>query len=414
LIDSSSEFSGWRVVLSLSVSQACGVGLLQAYSPLLNPIARAFDMSPGEVGAGMSILIVTLALVGVVIGPAIDRGWVRSLMLGGVALMAIGLLGFSRASEPWHLAVGMIVASIGLALYGPLPANATIVRWFLRRRGTALAISSAGPAVAGFGIPIGVAWMIDAEGWRTAIQVLALGAAVIALPVISFGVVGRPEEQGQTQDGLPADPVEEPVTGAEASPRSWLGDRDFWFLAAGIGLIFAVPVGMGLYLVPFLEEAGISTQRAALSVSVAAVFAFAGTLGSGALVDRFPPKLVLFVFLGLFAASYVAVATWPTFTVALVAAAGMGLGTGGAAPLHALFVGRRFGPDVVASVMGIQGLIGLPLLASAPLLAGAVRSATGAYEPAFLGAAVVILVAGVFIGMFRLDPPEPKDSGGAG
>ena len=55
---------------------------------------------------------------------------------------------------------------------------------------------------------------------------------------------------------------------------------------------------------------------------------------------------------------------------ALVAAAGMGLGTGGVAPLHPLLVGRRFGSDVVASVMGVQGLIGLPLLASAPLVAG--------------------------------------------
>ncbi len=399
-------FSGWRVAFALSATQACGVGLLQAYSPLVNPIAREFAMEPGEVGAGMSILIVMLALVGVTIGPAVDRGWVKSLMAGGVVLAGIGLYGFSLAVESWQLAAGMVVISVGIALYGPLPANATIVRWFLARRGTALAISAAGPAVAGFGIPLAVAWAIDADGWRSAIQMLGFGAVAIGLPVIGFAVVGRPEALGQTQDGRPARPVEESVPLPAASAGDWLREADFWWLAIGIGLIFAVPVGMGLYLVPFLEEAGVSPQRAALSISVAAVFGFIGTLGSGALVDRFPPKLVLFVLLGLFGASYAALASWPTFNVALIAAAGMGLGTGGAAPIHPLFVGRRFGPEVVASVMGIQGLIGLPLLAGAPLIAGAVRSVTGEYGPAFLGAAGVLALAALCIGRFRLDPPR--------
>jgi MFS family permease len=399
------RFSGWRVVAVLSLAQACGIGLLQAYSPFVQPVMQAFDLSATAVGSGMSIFILMLTGAGPIIGRFVDRGLVRVLMPAGVLVMLGGVLLMANAAAPWQLAAGMALASLGIALFGPIPANVTVTHWFLLRRGTALAIVAAGGAIAGFGLPPLAAWLIEVQGWRTALTTIASTAAIVALPFLLVGLVARPDRLGQTRDGLPAAPATEAAEDAPPTLAQWLASRDFWLLALGMALIFAVPVGLGLYLVPFLVEQGEPAPRAALALSVAAVAGFVGTMGAGMLADRFPPKLLLLGLLGIFAASYIVLALWPTMTVALFAAVGMGLAAGGAGPFAPLFAGLRFGAPVVGRVMGVQGLIGLPLLAAGPPLVGQVREATGGYEAAFFGAAAVLVLAGVLIALFRLEPP---------
>lgn len=407
-------FLGWRVIIVLSIAQGCGLGLLQIYGPFVNPLMGAFHLSAAAVGGGMSIFVVTLTGIGPLLGRFVDRGIVRALMVTGVLVMLAGILIIASADAPWQLAVGMAVASLGLAMFGPIPANVTATHWFTLRRGTAIAVVAAGAAVAGFGLPPLAAWLIDSYGWRTALAAIGTGAAIIALPTLLLGLIPRPEDVGQTPDGLPASAA---VTAFDGSPLvdpapRWLATRDFWLLSVGMSLIFAVPVGLGLYLVPLLVEQGVAAPQAALALSVAAVFGFIGTLGGGVLADRFPPKRVLLALLLVFAVSNGALGIWPGFWMAMIAAAGMGLGTGGAGPFLPLLVALRFGAPVVGRVMGVQGVIALPLLAVAAPVGGAMRELTGHYEPAFLGAAAVLFAAGGVLALFSVHPPRPADPPG--
>jgi len=404
-IAGAARFSGWRVIAILALAQACGIGLLQVYGPFVNPLMVEFDLTATAVGSGMSIFILMLTGAGPLLGRFVDRGLVRTLMLVGVLVMLAGALVMANASAPWQLGVGMAIASLGIALFGPIPANVTVTHWFLLRRGTALAVVAAGGAVAGFGLPPLAAWLIETQGWRSALSLIAAGGAIIAFPALLIGLIARPDRVGQTRDGL-AQAFE--FVPADAPPNGvaqWLASLDFWLLAVGMALIFAVPVGIGLYLVPFLVEQGEPAPRAALAVSVAAVFGFIGTIGAGVLADRMPPKKVMLGLLTVFALSYVALGIWPSMTMALVAAAGMGLGAGGAGPFAPLFAGLRFGAPVVGRVMGVQGLIALPLLAAGAPLVGQIRESTGGYQAAFLGAAAVLAVAGLLIALFTLEPP---------
>ncbi len=402
-------FSGWRVIVVLSVAQGCGLGLLQIYGPFVNPLMDGFHLSAAVVGSGMSIFVVTFTGVGPLLGRYVDRGIVRAMMLTGVLIMLTGLLIIATAPAPWQLAAGMAVAALGIAMCGPIPANVTATHWFAQRRGTAIAVVAAGAAVAGFGLPPLSAWLIDTFGWRTALAGIGTGAAIIALPTLLLGLIPRPDAVAQTPDGLPV-PTAMSATDVSATldpaPR-WLATRDFWLLSVGMSLIFAVPVGLGLYLVPLLVEQGVPAPQASLALSVAAVFGFVGTLGAGVLADRFPPKRVLLALLMVFATSNGSLAIWPGFWVAMIAAAGMGLGTGGAGPFLPLLAGLRFGAPVVGRVMGAQGVIALPLLAAAAPVAGVARQLTGHYEPAFLGAAAVLVAAGGVLALFSVHPPRP-------
>jgi MFS family permease len=332
------------------------------------------------------------------------------MMQAGVMVMLIGLLIVAAASAPWQLAAGMAVASLGIAMFGPIPANVTATHWFTLRRGTAIAVVAAGGAVAGFGLPPLSAWLIESFGWRTALAGIGTGAAIIALPTLLLGLIPRPEMVGQTPDGLPAPTAATPgdIAAVADTARSWLATRDFWLLSVGMSLVLAVPIGLGLYLVPLLVERGMAAPRAALALSVAAVFGFIGTLAAGVLADRFPPKRVLLALVALLAISNASFAIWPGFWVAMIAAAGMGLGAGGVGPFLPLLVGLRFGASVVGRMMGVQGIIALPLVAVAPPAAGALREFTGHYEPAFLCAAAVLFAAGVVLALFSVHPPARK------
>lgn len=404
-------FSGWRVLAALTVANACGVGLLGAYGLFVEPIALEFGASMASIGAGMSIFILTLVLTGPAIGPVADRGPVRLMMSAGVAVMLAGLLLLARGGSLRGLAVGLAVASLGAAMYGPLPINATIARWFAARRGLALAVAGVGPPAAGFVLPPLLAWGLTAWGWRGTMQAMAVAAFAIALPAIALGVLRSPSEHGQHPDGRAPDGDGHPQREGESAPEELsfavaVRERDFWLMALGFGFVFAAPVGTGIYLAPFMSEHGIDLPRASLVLAAIAAFGGLGALLAGGLADRFDPRLVLFGLLASYVVCLVAIVVWPTLPVIAAASVGLGLGMGGAGPMPPLFIGRRFGADVVGRVMGWQGPIGLPfLLASAPV-AGLLRDLTGDYAAVFLSAAGVILLACVLLGAMRQRPPE--------
>ena len=401
-------FSGWRVLAALTLANACGIGLLGAYGLFVEPIAAAFDASMASIGAGMAIFILTLTIVGPAAGPVADKGPVRWLMAAGVAVMLGGMLLLARGQSLAGLALGMAVASAGTAMYGPVPMNAVITHWFEERRGLALAIAALGPPVAGFVLPPLVAWGLTTWGWRGTLEAIGIVAFVLALPPILLWVVGDPSEVGQHPDGRAAPRVPSPAT--EEGPdgptfATIVRERDFWLMALGFGFVFAAPVGTGLYIAPFMSEQGIELGRASFVLASMALFGGVGALLAGALADRFDPRHVLFTLLGAYVASLVAISLWPRFPVIAAASVGLGLGMGGAGPLPPLFIGRRFGADLVGRVMGWQAPIGLPLLLAAAPLAGLLRDSTGSYSAVFLGAAAGILVACGFLGWMRQAPP---------
>lgn len=392
------RFDGWRVVSALAVSQAFSLGLLSIYGIVLEPIRADFGLALQEMGLGMAVFILMMAMTGPILGPIVDRRPVRPLMLAGVVTMSAGIALLSRASGGGGLALGMAVAALGVACFGPLPVNAIIVNWFVEHRGTALAISAAGPSIGGLALPLLTAWWVETRGWREAMLMLAGLAGAIAFAAVALFVVKRPEEVGQHPDGRPeAPPVSATEAAAEDSPRAWLGRLDFWLLGIGYALLFCVPVATGLFFVPFLEERGIDRQSAAIAASLTAIFGLVGSLLAGSLADRINPKGVLIGFQVVHALAFARVVSASSYSAFLVGAAGVGLGLGSAIPLHGLLVARIFGSNLVGRVLGVQGAIGFPFLLAAAPLAGWLADREGSRSVVFVAATGVLAVAIVLL-----------------
>src|SRR5690606_15498312 len=103
---------------------------------------------------------------GFVVGGLIDRRGPRPLMLIGGVISGACLIGTSAVHELWQFyLVRGLGQTVGMALVGNLVVNVTIVRWFVVRRGMAVAVASLGISLGGVLVAPLMAWGIESVGW---------------------------------------------------------------------------------------------------------------------------------------------------------------------------------------------------------------------------------------------------------
>lgn len=91
-----------------------------------------------------------LFLVGVIIGPIFDKGYLKSLIAGGLFFVVFGLMMTSLSTEYYQifLAHGLAVG-IGCGLLY-LPSIAVVATYFTSRRAIAIGITSCGGSIGKF------------------------------------------------------------------------------------------------------------------------------------------------------------------------------------------------------------------------------------------------------------------------
>jgi predicted MFS family arabinose efflux permease len=368
------------------------------------PLSLAFGVSEGRFGLGLSLTFLVMGAMGPLVGRWIDRGLARPLLLAGVSITGAGLLALSRATELWQLAVMFCgVVGIGAACFGPTPSTGLVASWFVRRRGLALGIVVAGATVSSWLVPPLAAYGIDTVGWRSTVVYLAVGALVIGLPVFWFCVVGRPEDVGQYPDGDAPDPgLPAALPAAPVETGALMRDVRLWLLAVGFALVFTSPIVILLVLVPFGEQLGFSRQNATFFFSAMAPFSLLGKLVFGIVADRVRAVVAIWIVVLGGVAVWALLYSDPGYPLFLATGALYGLAIGASGPLHGVMIGRCFGREAFGRASGIGGLAGLPIIASAPAIAGMIRDATGSYHAVFVLQVVLVLVGGVLLTLIRI------------
>lgn len=387
---------------------ALGFGLIGVLSFANTPITREFGATQLQMGLGLSLSILSPALLGAPLGWLLDRGPLRAIMLGGLAIMLTGVMLLSRAQSLAGLAAGFAVVTIGMSMYGHFPAHVMIVNWYVLGRGKALAVAMVGTSVAAFVVPQLASRLIEALGWRSALLAIGFGAAAIAAPLIAVFAVKRPEEVGQDPDGR------QPIRGGaeteglvEIPMQALLRNPSFWLIGIGMALGFCSSLP-GFYVIRYVEtELGMTAVQAALIPSTQAIFGLIGKLVAGWAIDRVDKRAVVLAVLGLHALGWVIVVQQSSLTGLLLAAIPMGLGGGGFLPLVPVLQGACFGRAMIGRVNGLHALLAMPfLLAIAPLV-GWLQHQTGSFVQPFLGLAGVCALAALVFAFVRVPKLEP-------
>ena len=381
---------------------------MYAYPLLFEPVSTEF----GADVKTMNLLPTVAGLLGLglapLAGPLVDRWSAKGLMLIGMACLILGLLGMAASQSVVQFAViGGLLLGAGNVLLGPMSGSAVISRWFTASRGWALGIAAIGTSIGGMIMPQLLANAIEVTDWRTGLQTIALGAAVIGLPLLLFRFWDRPADRGLEPEAMPAGSGEAiGALDAPATAREILTRPAFWFFTLSLSLMLACYTSTLTNLGQFQSDLGISASDAKWLFTLLPAAGIAGKLAFGYLADRIPLKLGLAVAILLTAAATYVFSLEPSHSVILGAGIVLGLASGGILPVWNAMVPAIFGVANYGRTMGLMSpVIGLLVTPSFGLV-GALRDSTGSYV---LGFQICIFV--LFCSLLLLGPLEVRGAG---
>jgi MFS family permease len=250
-------------------------------------------------GAPLAVLLTIWA------GPIVVPRWSpRWLIVIGTGLTFLAFQWFAHLSgSRIEYYAAWCVYMLGYFLSGPIPHQIILSHWYKKKRGRAMGLAYVGGALLGaLGNKLNP-WLVSFLPYNRALEISGC-VLLLAWPVAIFVLRDRPEDLGQTADGLPED------TTAPAAPLQPFGallrQRSFWLLllgsAASIGSIATVN-----FLMKFvLEEQGFADQALRNQIwstasSTALVAAIVGRILVGQLADRWPRRPLMLVIYALVA-----------------------------------------------------------------------------------------------------------------
>ncbi len=412
----SKVYYGYWLVGASFIAQFVSVGA-QNYviGAFFKPMTEELDWSRTEFTLSRTIGQFFFAFIGLYIGTHVDRRGGRALMQVGVIILAVAMVGTSYVEELWQwwLLNGLMLTA-GSAMIGNLVVNVTLARWFIEKRGRVVGFAAMGVSFAGVLLtPLSTA-LVDDIGWRAAWRVLAVGAAVIVIP-ISFIMRRAPEDHGLFPDGMSAEEATGTgarATAAAADMASSLTRSEAMHTAAFYLIVFGFGFGVisiGMMLVqtiPFMTDAGYDRDVAAFMITVTSIPALLSKPVWGWLIDKASPQKLAAVGFVLNAIAMVMI----VFTVRAGATPLvylsffiLGLGWGGLIPLQEVIWASFFGRRHLGAVRSAGLPFTLMMGAASPLLSAMYFDRVGNYDGAFLTVAALALVAVVLT--LRAKPP---------
>ncbi len=381
-------FYGWVVVAGAFSVLFVAYGTQYSFGVFFAALLDEFGWSRASLAGAFSLYAFIYCIVGFPAGRLTDRWGPRAVIAAGGGFLGIALTGMALVSQIWqpYVLYGL-VASLGMGT-AYVPCNATVVKWFARRRGLAVGLASTGGSVGTFALPPLAQMLIGAVGWRAAYVVFGLGLLVL-LNLIATVMRRDPESLGLHPDGDPSPP---PGGLAAAEREAWPLARAvrtpvFWLLWAAYTATW-VPVFIPLvHLVRFARDLGFSPLVAASVMSALGLGAVAGRLVMGVLSDRFGRRAVVAAAMGLQALAFASFAAAGNLALLYGSAFLFGYSYGAVSTLFAAIVGDFFGRAQAGTLVGVLFALAGSTASLGPLIAGALYDATGTYTPAFLLAA---------------------------
>ena len=264
---------GWVMVAIAFVFGGLSFGGLVSVGVFLKPLAAEFGWSRGEISFGYTISGLA-TVTGVFWGYLADRFGTRRLIVLGSVTMALALALLSRQAALWqYYTIFLLFGLFGQSVLGS-PLYTNVGFWFTRNKGLALGAAAAGGAMGQAVVPYLAQMAITEHGWRAAYLSLAIGYALIGIP-LALLVRDSPARIAAARGG-PQPAHDFPLPPMEAT--AWLAAAVVFCCSC-----MAVPI---VHLIPMVSDRGIDPQTAA---GVLAVLMLAGTAGrvlGGKLTDH--------------------------------------------------------------------------------------------------------------------------------
>lgn len=306
--------------------------------------------------------------------------------LGGAVLLALGVVGWAVAEQPWQMFVAASMTGAGWVTMGAAAINAIISPWFIHSRPMALAKAYNGASIGGMIFsPLWVALMsLMGFAWAAVLVGMCMVLIVAAIALVS--ITRTPQSLGQQADNGAGGAFGRTVTSPRAKPLPgallWR-DRGFLTLATAMALSLFAQIGLVAHLYGLLAAA-MGAQTAGFLMALATACAIGGrTLVAKLMPAQADRRVVLCVSYAVQMAGSIAllVATDQQTTLIVGGVCLFGLGIGNATSLPPLIAQAEFVKDDVARVVALIVAISQGLYAFAPAAFAVLLTSDGAAHP---------------------------------
>jgi MFS family permease len=391
-------YRGWRIILAAFV----GVGVSFApmvpftFSLFVVPLQSAFGWNREAISDAFAIAALTVAAVSPALGSLLDRVPPRRVILPSILVFAGAMASLSllRGHIAQYYLSYLLLGIVGNGT-AQLSYSRSVLTWFRKRRGLALAIVLSGSGTGSIILPIIAQHVISTHGWRSAY--LSLGAiALLGFPLTALFVRNRPART--------ATPVSERAVGVGPA----LHTRAFWIISVAVMLSAFSMNAMIAHLAAILVDRGVTAANAALALSALGISAIVARLFTGHLLDRLSAPFVALAVLLIASTGAAILAFASTSWIGILGAILMGAGSGSEADVIPYMIAEYFGRKRFATLYGLSWTAYAIGGALGPILMGRGFDHAGTYVPL----SVVLFSLPCFIAAFmqllllrQSDPP---------
>ena len=284
-------FYGWVIVGSGFVMSVLGIGARYCYGVFLKSLEVEFDITRTATSSIFSLYMLLCSIVAIFGGWAMDRYGPKRVGIFMGTFTGLSFFLTSQANSAWQLFITYsLLFSLGTgAIYTIV--NSTTSRWFVKKRGFVVGLTSSGGGVGTFVMAPLVTYLIASFNWRTAFIVLGF-ISWIGIGTMSLLLRQDPRELGLLPDGDQSEPIQgRDIKRAGEVPRGdfslgqayrlsqfWLLGFSWLLLSLSFHLIF-------VHIVPYAVDKGISPMDASFILSLIGGANVLGRLVLGKLSD---------------------------------------------------------------------------------------------------------------------------------
>jgi predicted MFS family arabinose efflux permease len=376
-------------LLALTMGSRSVVGLF------LSPLNSATGLGMATLSFAVALSQLTWGAAQPFCGMLAERYGAARIIFVGTLLGALTLALLPFAHSALLLSAVFAVSGIAATVGSPSLLVGTVSqRVSPERRGLVAGVIGAGTPLGQLVLAPATQAIISLAGWVSATLVLA-ALSLVALPLaLAFR---RPASPARTD----ATPVSIPLRTALASPRYWIINATFF--VCGLHVFFLIT-----HLPGAIELCGLSAGVSAAALAVLGLFNIAGSIAGGIVIQRYSMKRTLALLYAARAAGIALFLVAPkTELVVLAFSAWMGLTYMAVLPPTAGLIGKLYGAQRLATLLGITFVVHQVGAFLGSWLGGVVLEATGSYDWMWLAdVALAVLAAAVCLAI-RESQPQP-------
>lgn len=387
------------LLIGLVVTRLIGWGTT-FYSPSV--LVQAFDRELGLnaeiVFGGITVLLITGALVAPAIGRRLDRHGTRGTMCLGAVICALGFVLLAAVQGPWSYLASWAVIGLGHAMSLANVGNVTVAQLMgdRTRRVIGLMMLVTGLASSIFW-PV-TAFLTERYGWRDTVLVFAALQLLVVLPIYAMVPRHRGHAAGPSTPLAVAVPEAADVavmeTGRVAACRR---NQAFWLVALAFSASGLVSWGLPLHLISLFQAGGLSPAEAVWIATLSGPATIAARAIDATVGDKLPAERVALIGLLLGPLCCVALPLLPmTMSAAtgfiVVFSAALGVISVARATLPLALFGRRGFASMLGRLTVPQNIA----FAAAPLLFAVLIERFGPSQTLAISAAIQ------FVGFFAM------------